>query len=309
MSAVIDVESRPGGEIGPDLVDRQRRAHWYQPISEFLQRHFTTLIVVGGVLVFAIIFFAPMIFITIHSGEVGVVYRRFGGGTQTDRVLGEGMKVIPPWDKLFVYNVRVQEVKHAMQAVTNEGLTVHVDLSIRYHPETELVGLLQERVGPDYRDTIVIPEVESGIRTLIGANSTHDVYTLQRTLMQTVINDTVEHVSQKYITIDQIIMRAVSLPPKVQAEIEEKMAQKQVAESYEYRLEIARQEALRRQIEAGGLRNYNDTLNPSLTPSVLRWQGIEATRQLANSPNTKTIIIGDKTGLPLIVGGEGGTPK
>jgi regulator of protease activity HflC (stomatin/prohibitin superfamily) len=283
---------------------------WYAPLSDFLQRHLTTLIVIGGVLVFLIIFFAPMIFITIQSGEVGVLYRRFQGGTQTDRVLGEGMKVIAPWNKLFIYNVRVQEAKHSMQALTNEGLAVRLDLSIRYHPEVELVGLLQDRVGPDYVDKIVIPEVESGMRTLVGATALRDVYSMQRTLVQNVINDTAEHVSQKFITIDQIILRDVILPAKVQAEIEEKMTQKQIAESYEYRLEIARQEAARRAIEAEGLQRYNDLLNPSLTPSVLRWQGLEVTRELASSPNAKTIIIGDKTGLPLILGeGAGATIK
>jgi regulator of protease activity HflC (stomatin/prohibitin superfamily) len=304
-----DVVSRPDQEPpGPDPVEASRRP-WFYPISAFLQRHTTTLIVIGGVLLFGVIFFAPMIFITIQSGEVGVLYKRFGGGTQTDRVLGEGMKIVAPWNKLFVYNVRVQEVKHSMQALTNEGLTVHVNLSIRYHPEMELVGLLQDRVGPDYRDTVVIPEVESAIRTMVGASPLEEVYNMQRTVVQNIINNTVEKVSQKYITIDQIILREIVLPPKVQAEIEDKMAQKQVAESYEYRLQIARQEADRRQIEATGMQHYNDTINPSLTPSILRWQGIEATRQLATSPNAKTIIIGDKSGLPLILGEGGGTIK
>ena len=300
----------PGDTLASDVIDAPPPRPWYAPLSEFLQRHMTTLIVIGGVLLFLVVFFAPMIFITIQSGEVGVLYRRFGGGTQTDRVLGEGMKVIAPWNKLFIYNVRVQEVKHSMQALTNEGLEVRLDLSIRYHPEVELVGLLQDRVGPDYAQKIVVPEVESGMRTLVGATALRDVYSMQRTLVQNVINDTSEHVSQKFITIDQIILRDVGLPAKVQAEIEEKMTQKQIAESYEYRLEIARQEAARRAIEAEGLQRYNDLLNPSLTPSVLRWQGLEVTRELATSPNAKTLIIGDKTGLPLILGeGSGAAIK
>src|SRR5437870_4044639 len=114
MSTVIDVESGLS-PLAPDIEIGEPRLPWYQPIVDFLQRNMTMFIILGGVFVFAVIFFWQSIFITIQSGDVGVLYKRFGGGTQTDRVLGEGIKVIAPWDKLFIYNVRVQEVKHGMQ--------------------------------------------------------------------------------------------------------------------------------------------------------------------------------------------------
>ncbi len=305
MTTVIDVDSRPTGddpfEGADDSFDAPRR-RWYHRILSPIREHTTAFVIFGGVLAFFVIYFAPTIFITVHSGEVGVLYLRFAGGTQTDRVLGEGMKVIAPWDRLFIYNVRVQEVKHEMNAITDEGLKVKLDLSIRYHPEVELVGLLQQQVGPNYRDQIVIPEVESAVRTLVGASSMTQVYTLQRSVMQTVINDSLDHLSQKYIRLDQIILREVTLPDVVRAQVENKMTQQELAESYQFKLEVARREAERLQIEANGQKAYNDTVNPSLTPNILRWQGIEATRTLATSPNSKMIIIGDKNGLPLILG-------
>src|SRR5579871_3048486 len=175
MTTVIDVDSRPTGddpfEGADDSFDAPRRC-WYHRILSPIREHTTAFVIFGG--------------------EVGVLYLRFAGGTQTDRVLGEGMKVIAPWDRLFIYNVRVQEVKHEMNAITDEGLKVKLDLSIRYHPEVELVGLLQQQVGPNYRDQIVIPEVESAVRTLVGASSMTQVYTLQRSVMQTVINDSLD---------------------------------------------------------------------------------------------------------------------
>lgn len=253
------------------------------------------------VLLFIVVYLAPSMFITIQSGEVGVMYLRFLGGTQTSKVLGEGLKVIAPWDTLYIYTVRVQEAKHEMEVLTQEGLTVKLNLSIRYHPEIEMVGLLHQRVGPDYRDTIVIPEVESALRTIMGAFTMRDVYSSERGLVQKVINDSLEHVSQKFVKVDSIVLRNVELPPKLRTTVEDKMAQKELAESYEYRLDVERKEAERKQIEANGTKTYNDVLNASLTPSILRWRGIEATETLAKSPNAKTIIIGKADGLPLIM--------
>ena len=157
MSPALDVDA----SLIDDLPDTGR----WRRLSRVGTGHFNELLILTILVLFVMVFFAPQIFQTIKSGEVGVLYKRFGGGTQTDRVLGEGMKIIAPWDSLFVYNVRVQEAKHTLDVLTSEGLTVTLNLSTRYHPELELVGLLHQQVGPDYAQKIVLPEVESALRT------------------------------------------------------------------------------------------------------------------------------------------------
>jgi regulator of protease activity HflC (stomatin/prohibitin superfamily) len=257
------------------------------------------------ILAFTVLYLSPDIFVSIHSGQVGVMYLRFFGGTQTDRVLGEGLKIIPPWDRLFIYNVRVQEQRHEMAVLTKEGLAVHLLLSIRYHPETEMVGMLHQRVGPGYRDKIVIPEVEAALRTIMGEFTMPQVYGSERGLVQKVINDSLEHVSQKFVKVDGIVLRAVELPAKVQQAIEEKMTQQELAEAYQYKLDRESKEAQRLEIEAQGRKKYNDIVNSSLTPALLKWRAIEATKDLATSPNAKTIVIGNTSnGLPVMLGGD-----
>ena len=304
MSQVIDVESHG---LDADRIEHERplRTRWYDRPRQYVHERTPHLVLVTGVVLFAVLFLWPQIFISIHSGEAGVLWRRFGGGTQTDRVLGEGLKIVPPWNKLFIYNVRVQEVKHSMTVLTNEGLAVTLELSIRYHPEIDTVGLLHQQVGPNYRDAVVIPEVESSMRTAMASLPLRDVYGSERELVQRIINESLDHISQKFIRVDEIVLREVKLPAKLRESIETKLTEKETAEAYEYRLDIARKEAQRREIEATGLKTYNDVLNTSLTPNVLRWEGIQATRELAKSPNSKTIIIGNKdSGLPLIMGSE-----
>jgi regulator of protease activity HflC (stomatin/prohibitin superfamily) len=267
------------------------------------------LIIIGlGTLCFLALFVSPDVFYTIHSGEVGVLYLRFFGGTQIDRVLGEGVQLIAPWDRLTIYTTRVQEEKHEMTVLTKEGLSVRLHLSVRYHPEPEMVGMLHQRVGPEYKDRVVIPEVESALRTIMGAFTMPEVYGSEPGLLQKVINESLENVSQKFVKIDDVVLRTVELPPTVRTAIEEKMTQKQLAEAYEYKLQRERQEAERKLIEAEGFKRYNEVLTSSITPALLRWKGIEATKELAQSPNTKIVFVGNKQdALPVILGGEAGS--
>jgi regulator of protease activity HflC (stomatin/prohibitin superfamily) len=294
---IVETSGANAGRGGAD-----KRAARY---SGMMRRYALKLFVSLFIILFAIVYFAPNIFFTIQSGQVGVMYLRFFGGTQTDRVLGEGLKIIPPWDKLFVYNIRVQEQKHEMTVLTKEGMSATLHLSIRYHPEADMVGLLHERVGPEYADRIVIPEVEQALRTIMGEFELHEVYGSQRGLVQKAINDSLEQVSQKFVKVDSIVLRSVELPPKVKDAIEEKMTQKELSEAYEYKLQREKQEAERRRIEADGLKTHNDILNSSLTPSVLKWEAIQATKELANSPNAKTIIVGtSSTSMPVMLNSD-----
>jgi prohibitin 1 len=191
--------------------------------------------------------------------------------------------------------------------LTNDGLQITLHLSIRYHPERDMVALLHQRVGPEYRERIVVPEVESVLRTTMGHFGMNEVYGADRGVLQRIISEALDEVSQKYVQIDDVIVREVELPPQVSKIIEEKMMHKERAASYEYRLVAERKEAERKEIEANGDRRYNELLGGSITPDLLKWRGLEVTRELAQSPNAKTLFLGNKSGdLPILMDGATG---
>lgn len=273
-------------------------------VLAWIRGAFARSIVLLGALAFLVAFLTPDMFITVESGEVGVLYRRFGGGTQTEQVIGEGFTMISPWDRIFIYTVRVQEVRHEMPVLTNDGLQVNLQLSIRFHPERDMVALLHQQVGPEYKEKIVIPEVESVLRTTMGHFGMNEVYGADRGVLQHIITDSLDEVSQKYVQIDDVIVRSVELPPQVKKIIEDKMLEKERAASYVYRIQAEKLEAERKEIEANGFKHYNEVLASSLTPEILRWRGLEVTRDLAQSPNAKTLFLGNKQGdLPILLDG------
>jgi len=72
---------------------------------------------------------------------------------------------------------------------------------------------------------------------------------------------------------------------------------------YEFRLTKASKEAQRQKIDAEGKAEANRILSASLTDKILQEKGIQATLELAKSPNAKVVVVGSaKDGLPLILG-------
>jgi len=263
------------------------------------------LIVTGLSLVFLVVMLWPRMFITVKAGEAGVLWLRFFGGTIVDKVYAEGMHVIWPWDEMTVYNVRVQTTFKEFDVLTKNGMKVGITYAIRHRPEYALLGVLHAKVGPDYVDKIVVPEVEASLRETIGIYESHEIYSSEGAIVKKMVNEALDAVAHRYVRVDNVNIRAVILPERISAAIESKLENAEKLKAYKYLLEREQKEAERRKIEATGLRIANETLTPSITPDLLRWKGIEATAILGSSTNAKIVVVGSgPDGLPLILGGD-----
>jgi regulator of protease activity HflC (stomatin/prohibitin superfamily) len=256
------------------------------------------------VLVLLVSFFWSQIVITVNSGEGGVLYRRFFG-TETDKVYTEGIHVIFPWDTMYIYNGRIQTVLHDFELLTNEGLPVHLTLAIRFRPEYEMLGLLHQQVGPDYINTIITPEVESVLLKGLSKSKPEDIYKNKDDILTKVLEKAIEALGQKYIIANDVIIREITLPESVRDAIETKLTEEQREQAYAYRQKREEKEVLRKKTEAEGIKEYQQTVSTTLSDKLLKWQGIQATLELAKSNNSKVVVIGaGNTGMPLILGSD-----
>jgi regulator of protease activity HflC (stomatin/prohibitin superfamily) len=271
----------------------------------FARREAPYLILISFLLLFFLIFFFARIVIAIQPGELGVLWRYLGGGTQIDTVYREGVHVILPFNKMYIYNVRKQQFADTINVLTVDGLTVGVRYSVRYYLDKDTLPLLHQRVGPDFVNVVVRPEIRSVMRMVFGQYKPEEIYATQKAIQERISMLSKTHLEARFIALDDVPIETITLPSRISDAIEAKLAQQQLEEEYVFRLSIATKEADRLRIESEGLRVYNDTLNRSLTPSVLAWRGIQATQELAKSPNAKVVVVGSgKNGLPLILGQE-----
>jgi regulator of protease activity HflC (stomatin/prohibitin superfamily) len=271
------------------------------------QSRLISLAVVSFIVLLVLIIFSNATFLTIDAGERGVLFRRFSGGLDLENIYTPGFHVVAPWNSMYVYDVRETQLEEEMEVLSSNGLNIKVDVTFRVNPVHNMIGYLHEEFGKDYETRLIRPEGRSAVREIIGQFTPEELYSSKRDEVQGMIhNQLAATLENRYIDLQATLIRDIELPEKVRTAIEEKLEAEQSALKYEYILQQERQEAERRIIEAEAKARSNEILNASLTSNILRDKGIEATLELANSPNSKVIIVGGdgSDGLPLILAGN-----
>ncbi|WP_178988452.1 prohibitin family protein [Winogradskyella schleiferi] len=243
--------------------------------------------------------------VTIDSGEAGVLFKTFGEGVVTDEPpMGEGFHIVAPWNKVFVYEVRRQEIFEKMKVLSSNGLDIQLDASVWYQPDQANLGKLHQEIGDNYLNRIILPTIRSAARSVVGRYTPEQLYSSKRDAIQEeIFEETKKIVNGQFIVIDEILVRDVTLPPTIKDAIERKLKQEQESLEYEFRLVTADKEAQRQIIEAQGKADANKILSASLTDKILQDKGIEATIKLSESTNSKVVVIGSgDSGMPIILG-------
>jgi regulator of protease activity HflC (stomatin/prohibitin superfamily) len=212
------------------------------------------------------------------------------------------MHVMPIWNGVIPYDLRVHELKETLSVLSNNGLAIRVDASVRYRPKPEELYDLQTQIGPHYGDIVVAPVVRSEARKVFGRYAPEEIYSTRREEIERQIQDEVlRALDGKHVIVEAVLVRDVELPDTIKTAIADKLAEEQRSQKMRFTLEKERQEAQRKQIEAEGIAKYQNIVRQGLTSEYLSFKGIEATQKLAESSNAKVVIVGGgKGGLPLV---------
>ena len=264
------------------------------------------IFVTGFVILLLILISGGKMFYTVDPGEKAVLFKRFGGGLDKEKVYDQGFHIVAPWNKFYVYNVKIQEDYEALEVLSKNGLSIKLDLSFRYNPVMSEIGQLHDLVGKDYLESIIRPEIRSVTREVIGEYLPEELYSTKREEVEDRVYElTSKAITDKHLNLDAILIRDVTLPKTLQVAIENKLKQEQEALEYEFKLLKESKEAERKRIEAQGISDFQRIVTKTITPSLLKWKGVETTQEIAKSPNSKVIVIGNGDGdLPIILGGD-----
>jgi regulator of protease activity HflC (stomatin/prohibitin superfamily) len=267
--------------------------------SRWLQRSGVYLVIVALVLVFVALTMSKRVFYSIKTGERGVRWSLFGGGTVLDHDYPEGLRIISPWDIMYIYDVRVQEVNDTVVVLSSNGLPITVTYSVRYQPDLKKLPYLHQTYGPNYRETLLKPEIVSALREVLGHYRPEEIYSRSNQgLIDEIYQSLASQLTNRYIVVQTVILKELRLTPELEQAINQKLVDEQNALAYEFRLQRERSEALRKGIEAQGIATFEKTSGIS----ILKWRGLEATEKIATSPNAKIIIVGPtESQLPLLL--------
>lgn len=254
-----------------------------------------------GVLAFVLVILLLSSVTRVGTGHVGVLTLF---GRVTGETLGEGIHLINPLKTNNEMSIQTQTIKESASVPSSEGLMMALDTSLIYHLNPDRAAEVFQKIGADYENVVVEPTLRSAIRESTASHTANALYTGEREMVAKQIFDQVnEQLIKRGLTVENVLLRDIQLPATLKASIEAKQQAEQEALAMNFRLQKETQEAQRKRIEAAGVRDFQQIVAQGITPSLLEWKGIEATENLAKSPNSKVVVIGNnKNGLPLILG-------
>lgn len=299
-------------------------------LKNFMMRSLPGVTIAFMIAAFIFVYFTPNMVTTIPAGYVGVLWKRFNDGTVTNHFFREGNRLILPWNKIISYDARMQRVSEDYDIISANGLAIGANITFRYRISRKRIGLLHKYLGPNYLNTVLIPKIGAIARAESAKYSPVQLYStnrgdveeailavakeqLVRVTQDVIVTEEKERAALKLpplpdapdpiIKLHDISFRSVTLPLLVEKAIERKEEQFHVNLEYNFRLDRERKESERKAIEARGIQSFQRIVSDGITDAYLRWKGIDATLQLAQSNNSKIVLIGSgKDGLPLILG-------
>ncbi|PID52418.1 MAG: band 7 protein [Candidatus Moraniibacteriota bacterium] len=259
--------------------------------------------IVGGVL---LIIFLMNAIVVIPAGSTGV---RTLFGKVKDKEISSGLHIINPLEHIERMTIRTEEYTMSVMqgegqrvgadqiaALTNEGLSIDLDITVFYHLQEDRASDVYKDLGVNFQEKIIRPEIRSAIREVIAHYNAKDVYSEKRAEVSSEIQKRmIETIEPRGIGIEQVLLRNVTLPPKLSASIQEKLQAEQESQRYEFVLEKEKKEAERKRVEAEGQRDAQAIINESLTPKYLEYLYI---KELKDRAGTIYVPVGND-GLPL----------
>lgn len=240
-------------------------------------------------------------FTQIPAGHVGVVDFF---GVVSDQTLRAGISPVNPLANVIKYSIQTQEHKETMEVLSREGLTIGLEVSALYRLNPDSAARVYKTVaGGDYETIILIPQFRSICRAVTASFQASALYSTERERLGSSIQEELARtVAPRGVTIENTPIRNVALPTQLTEAIEQKQRADQESQRMEFILTKEKQEADRKRIEAKGIADFQAIVAAGISEQLLRWKGIEATEKIAQSPNTKVIIVGaGRDGLPIIL--------
>lgn len=275
---------------------------------------FVPLVRIVGVVLIALGAFTSM-FKKIDTGQVGV--KTLFGKVDND-VLYSGLHIVNPLIEITPFDVKTQNYTmsavhdegmksgdDAIRVLSADGLEVTIDLSVLFKVSPTQAPLILRQIGGDYLDKIVRPVSRTAIRDNAVSYEAVALYSTKREEFQDKIFKTInQSFAKRGLVLEQLLVRNITLPESVKKTIESKINAEQDAQKMIFVLQKEKQEAERKRVEAQGIADYQKILSTGLSDKQLQYETIKAQKEIALSPNTKIIIMGNSKGAPVLINGN-----
>lgn len=213
-------------------------------------------------------------FVTIHAGERGVVFSKFGG--VSDIILNEGLHFkIPFVEEIVPVDVKVQKAQTRAEASSKDLQTVSSVFAINYHVDPNRVNQVYQEVGIDFKSRIIDPAVQEAVKAVTAQYSAEELIT-QRPSVRNDIKDILRgRLSEFNILLDEFSIIAFDFSREFNIAIESKQTAEQNALRAERDLERIKVEAEQKITQAKAEAEAQRLQAITITPNILELRAIE----------------------------------
>jgi prohibitin 1 len=252
-----------------------------------------------GMLVVAVLILLYLSTAVVPAGHVGV--KDFFGQV-SDKVLQPGISLVLPGTRVLRFSVQTREIKETAAVPTSEGLIVNLDVSLLFRLRPDAAARIYKTVGRQFEQVVIDPQLRSAIRDVTAEYEAKFLYSASREMVaQNMFRHMKNALDPRGIEAEQVLLRSVQLPPLLTTAIQEKLQAEQQAQRMRFVLDRERQEAERKRVEGQGIADFQTIVAKGISAELLKWKAIEVAHELSKSPNSKIIVLGDKSGLPIIL--------
>ncbi len=236
----------------------------------------------------------------VPAGQLGIVDQF---GTVSNQPLESGIHLKNPLAKVVLLSTQTQELKETTETPSQDGLIVTADVSVLYRLDPAKATQVYKTLGTEYAQVVLVPQFRSAIRSATAKYPSQALYTSKReAVAQELQQEIGQSLSDRGIFVETTLLRNVTLPKKLQDSVQEKLQAEQDSQRMEFVLQKEKKEAERKRIEAQGIADSQRIISQGLTDKVLQFRQIEATEKLAQSQNSKVVIVGGESKtLPLLL--------
>jgi regulator of protease activity HflC (stomatin/prohibitin superfamily) len=190
----------------------------------------------------------------------------------------------------------------AIKVLSSDGLEVTIDLTVLFRIVSAKAPDIYKQIGLNYVDVIVRPLSRTRIRDISANYDAIALYSTKRDEFQTrIFNSIDKDFKDRGLVLEQLLVRNIALPESVKKTIESKINAEQDAQKMQFVLQKEKQEAERKRVEAQGIADYQRIITSTLTDKQLQYEQIKAQKDLAASPNTKIVIMGNNKGSQVLL--------
>jgi regulator of protease activity HflC (stomatin/prohibitin superfamily) len=250
--------------------------------------------------------------VQVDAGKVGV---QSIFGSVKKETLNSGLNFVNPLADIKELDLKTQNYTmsgvhdegtksgdDAIRVLSADGLEVTIDLTVLFRIVSEKAPTIYKQIGLDYVDVIVRPLSRTRIRDISANYDAIALYSTKRDEFQTRIFNSIEKdFKDRGLVLEQLLVRNIALPESVKKTIESKINAEQDAQKMQFVLQKEKQEAERKRVEAQGIADYQRIITSTLTDKQLQYEQIKAQKDLAASPNTKIVIMGNSKGSQVLL--------